>query len=110
MRYKHYAPRAEVIVLDGDLAKIAEFLAGKPEYGKLCFDEDKEILGMPNALSYGSAGDSKSQARELFARLRDFDEMPDIKRIYARKPSCDGIGTAVFNRLIRAAGFNLIKI
>ena len=110
MRYKHYAPRAAVTILDGDYEAIVRFLRGEPDAGKLCFDGDGDITAMPRALSYGGEGDPSEQAKHLFARLREFDEMPEITRIYARMPSSDGVGLAVVNRLLRAAGFNVIKL
>jgi len=42
--------------------------------------------------------------------LRSFDSREDIDIIYARMPSKEGIGLAVFNRLIKAAGFDIISI
>ena len=107
MRYKHYSPRAAVTLLDGDYAKIAEFLSARPASGKLCFEGDAAILAMPNAVSCGREDDPASQAKLLFARLRDFDDREDITEIFARMPSREGAGLAVFNRLIRAAGFNV---
>lgn len=110
MRYKHYAPRATVTVLDGDYDNIVAFLADKPGSGKLCFEDDIEIKAMPCALVCGSHDDPSSQAKHLFARLREFDENSNITEIYARMPANTGVGLAVFNRLIRAAGFNTIKL
>ncbi|MBQ4054339.1 MAG: threonylcarbamoyl-AMP synthase [Clostridia bacterium] len=110
MRYKHYSPSAAVTVLDGDYDSIVGFLSQRPEAGKLCFEGDTEIRSMPNALVCGSESDAESQARLLFALLREFDENPEIKEIYARLPQSDGVGLAVFNRLIRAAGFTVITL
>jgi len=45
----------------------------------------------------------------LFERLREFDEM-GAKTVYARCPSKDGVGLAVYNRILRSAGFNLVKL
>ena len=107
MRYKHYSPRASVTILDGEYSHIAAFLADRPECGKLCFAGDAEILAMPNSREYGEKDDPSSQAHLLFSRLREFDDLPEITEIYARKPSSGGVGLAVLNRLIRAAGFNV---
>ena len=110
MRYKHYSPSASVTIIDGDYKSIVSFLSQRPESGKLCFDGDTEIIAMPNTLICGSEHDAESQARMLFARLREFDDRPEIKEIYARMPQSDGMGLAVFNRLIRAAGFTVITL
>ena len=110
MRYKHYSPSATVSILDGDYKAIVEFLLAHSEAGKLCFEDDAEIIAMPNTLICGSENDAESQARILFARLREFDDRPEIKEIYARMPKSGGVGLAVFNRLIRAAGFTVITL
>ena len=110
MRYKHYSPNANVTILEGDYEKIVEFLSKQTDSGKLCFEEDTEILSMKNSISYGSKNDSLSQANRLFSCLRDFDTKNEITQIYSRMPSKDGVGLAVLNRLIRAAGFNIIKL
>ncbi len=110
MRYKHYSPSAAVTLLDGDYQSIVKFLADKPESGKLCFEGDTEIKAMPNTLVCGSEDNAESQAKLLFAQLREFDENTEIKEIYARMPQSGGVGLAVFNRLIRAAGFTIITL
>ena len=110
MRYKHYSPRAEVTVLEGDYRRIVEYLSDRPGAGKLCFEGDGEILALPNAVPCGRENDPASQAKLLFARLRDFDDRDEITEIFARMPSQEGVGLAVFNRLIRAAGFKIEKI
>ncbi|MBQ7161903.1 MAG: Sua5/YciO/YrdC/YwlC family protein, partial [Clostridia bacterium] len=107
MRYKHYSPRAEVTILDGDYQDIVGFLKEKPDAGKLCYEGDALILALPNSFPCGRENDPASQAKHLFARLREFDDMPGMKEIYARMPSSEGVGLAVFNRLIRAAGFKV---
>lgn len=110
MKYKHYAPRAEVTVLVGDEDSIERFLIGKENYGIMCYDEDSALLKHKNALSLGHTDDKSEQAARLFACLRDFDKNADIEKIYARMPDKDGIGLAVYNRLIKAAGFNVIEL
>ena len=110
MRYKHYSPAAAVTVIDGEYADIVTFLSQHPEAGKLCFEGDAEIINMPNTLICGNEYDPESQAKMLFARLREFDDRPGITQIYARMPKSGGVGLAVFNRLIRAAGFTVITL
>ncbi len=110
MKYKHYAPRAEVVLLDGEYSKIKAFLSSQRESGILCYDEDKELLSLPYALSVGAKDKPDEEAHLLFARLREFDSMPQVKKIYAPMPDREGIGLAVLNRLIRAAGFTVIEI
>lgn len=110
MKYKHYAPRAEVTVLVGDEERIERFLADKKKYGIMCYDEDERLLKHENALSLGRTEDRSEQAARLFSCLREFDRNGDIEKIYARMPDKNGIGLAVYNRLIKAAGFNVVEL
>ncbi|MBR6513249.1 MAG: threonylcarbamoyl-AMP synthase [Clostridia bacterium] len=110
MMYKHYSPRANVVLLRGADEARQAFLADKSECGMLCYDEDTELLKNRYALAVGSKDSPKEQARNLFAKLREFDDIEDIKTIYAPMTASDGIGLAVLNRLIRAAGFEILDL
>ncbi len=110
MMYKHYAPKAQVTILCGDYGKRLDFLKDKDDCGILCYSDETELAEMPYALSIGSKDKPEEQARLLFARLREFDEIENITEIYAPMPDSDGLGLAVLNRLIRAAGFSVVKL
>lgn len=107
MKYRHYAPSSPVEILDGSDDAVYAFLEDKTDCGILCFDEDTVLLKRPHALSMGSKSDSLSQAHNLFNRLRAFPPLPVI---YARMPARAGIGLAVFNRLIKAAGYRVLSL
>ena len=110
MMYQHYAPKAKVTLIRGSDIKRIEFLKNRPECGILCYDEDEELLLMPYAKTLGSVNAPLDQAKLLFARLREFDEIEEIKQIYAPMPCDKGVGLAVLNRLIRAAGFDITDL
>ena len=110
MMFKHYSPRANVVLLRGSDGARYEFLRDKHNCGILCYDEDTELLKYKYAMSVGSKESPKEQARNLFARLRDFDDMENITEIYAPMTASEGIGLAVLNRLIRAAGFEILDL
>jgi len=110
MRYKHYAPRAEVTVLDATQEAFFDYVPKSDDIGILCFDNDFKLKTLSNVKTYGAPNDSDMQAKLLFDCLRSFDKEEKIKHIYARMPSGDGVGLAVLNRLIRAAGFNVRKV
>ena len=110
MKYRHYAPRVPVTILVGNEDEIIEFLSDKTAFGVLCYNEDKKLLTLPNAVSFGASRDHSEQAHLLFDRLRYMDTLNDIEHIYARMPSTDGVGLAVYNRLIKAAGFSVIHV
>jgi len=110
MKYRHYAPEKPLIVVEGSDEAFYRFLSQKERYGVICFDEDLPHLAGHHVLSCGSSGDSLKQAQKLFSCLRWFDTVKDIDVIYARMPSKVGIGLAVFNRLVKAAGFQILHL
>ena len=110
MKYRHYAPSTPLTVLDGSDKEVYSYLSERPDVGVICFDEDLPYLSNAYVISCGSACDTLTQAKMLFECLRKMDERKDLKHIYARIPSRVGIGLAVFNRLIKAAGFSVITL
>ena len=110
MKYKHYAPRASLTLVDCGNEEFCKFCSDKRDCGILYYSENEELSKMPNSLCIGSENDPCEQARLLFMNLRRFDEIDSIKKIYAPLPSTKGVGLAVVNRLIRAAGFEVIKL
>ncbi len=111
MKYKHYAPKAKVIIVNGSSNKYIDFvnLNANDEVGALCFDEDIDKLKV-KSVSYGPENDLNVQAQNLFNCLRKIDNENDILIVYARISSKDGMGMALYNRLIRAAGFEIIDV
>ena len=105
MKYKHYAPRAAVGIITGTPRAYVDFVnrhAG-PGVTALCFEQDAPRLRVPT-VCYGSRGNDLSQAQELFDALRELDRI-DARTVYAACPHTAGVGLAVYNRLLRAAGF-----
>lgn len=105
MKYKHYAPNAEVIVVSGEHEKTAKYINENIEKddGVLCFEEDKVVFKNVKVISFGSILDMKKNASRLFASLRKFDDY-GVKRIFVQCPEEKGIGIAIINRLYKAAG------
>lgn len=110
MKYKHYSPTARVVLLKGDFEKYKEYIdSNKTDKTiALCFDGEEEKLSVP-CLPYGKENDSLSQAQKIFSRLREADEM-GAEIVYARYPERTGVGLAVYNRLIRAAAFEVTEL
>lgn len=91
MKYKHYAPQARVVLTRSDgKALLADALAHGVR-AELFGDERAEV-----------------QAHELFARLRQADEM-GLELVIFSTPSCDGVGLSVMNRLLRASAFTVLS-
>lgn len=113
MKYKHYAPAARFVLLEGDDKQVAEFLLSEQSRCRcaiLCYDEEITTLRDDGLLlPIGAKADLKSQAHMLFARLRECDTIsPDV--IYAHMPEKKGLGLALYNRMIRAAAHTVLKI
>ena len=109
MKYKHYAPRAEVHIVKGAPAAYSAYVNAHADDGvfALCFEEDVENLTVP-AVTYGRREDALSQARQLFDSLRRLDEHC-ATTVYAACPAPSGVGLAVYNRLLRAAAFRVMN-
>lgn len=110
MKYQHYAPKTQLVLIRSDLAAFAAFVNARAgqSVGALCFSGEEEALAVP-ALSYGSVDDALEQARALFGALRGLDAL-GCKVVYARSPQETGVGLAVYNRLLRAAGFEVLEL
>ncbi len=107
MKYKHYSPKTEVILIEADACGYSEYV-NKTENGvAVCFSEDKGIK-IPKIV-YGSRDNEATLAQSIFNVLRQLDEQ-QYNTAYIHAPSKKGIGLAVYNRLIRAAAFKVIKL
>ena len=108
MKYQHYSPRAHVILVEGswqNFAALAEQNRADGVYA-LVFDGEEAMLSLP-CLTYGRSG--REQAQQIFSKLRELDD-DGAQKVYVRAPKPEGIGLAVYNRLIRAAGFEVIQV
>lgn len=111
MKYRHYAPKAPVTLLDGNKQKRIDYISrqnGKIAY--LCYEEDlvacKELIPGCALYSIGGEADESTQAQRLFALLRDADAV-GYDRIFAPLPKKNGMGMALYNRMIRAASHDI---
>lgn len=115
MKYKHYAPKAPVVLLDGSASSAIEYInkSGKEGIAVIAYDKDFKLFKntFPGAYVYnfGSSENPEENARVLFSILRDTDKH-SFSKIYAPLPKTDGIGLALYNRMIRAAAHKIIKL
>lgn len=108
MMYKHYSPKTEVYLVEAESDEFVNFVNEKTDAAAICFKEDAEKLNCP-ILSIGAAEDEEEQARLIFERLRESDSL-GVKTVFVHAPKKSGVGLAVYNRLIRAAGFKVIRL
>ncbi|MBS7297889.1 MAG: threonylcarbamoyl-AMP synthase [Eubacteriales bacterium] len=111
MKYKHYAPDAEVTVIAGDKQKTFDEIRSRitddkeTVIGVMCYDgfafDAETVLYMGD--------DNISYAERLFDALRQFDLL-GVKKVYAQFEEDEDYGLAVRNRLYKAAGGRVIHI
>ena len=117
MKYRHYAPRAEMTVVEGTLEKvvdkIGELAAARENEGhRVGIIATQETMGRydhENLKRIGTREDESTVAANLYAILREFDD-DGTEYIYSEAFASDGIGSAVMNRLLKAAGHHVINV
>jgi L-threonylcarbamoyladenylate synthase len=116
VKHKHYAPDADVVVVEGELPAIVEKVVELTKFyrrrgstvGVLCTDETAKYYDADVVKSLGSRSDLPAVARNLFRLLREFD-LEKVDVIVAEGLPLKGLGLAVMNRLRKAAGYNIVK-
>ena len=140
MKYRHYAPKGELTIFEGDIGAVFRAIVREAEsrlkaghsVGILTSDElagnykaiehadakdlsgdsrDKAIQGKSKLYirDIGSRNNEAEIAAGLFDALRYFDEA-GAEYIYAEAFNEGGLGQAIMNRLMKAAGYNIIKV
>ncbi len=112
MKYRHYAPNAPVVLLNGDDERVLRFLQNEQATKNcaiLCYSEEVPYLNPRNLLPVGAKEDLSAQAKRLFSALREADAT-DAEIIYAHLPPMEGLGLALYNRMIRAAAHTVKRI
>jgi len=117
MKYRHYAPKGELVIVEGEPEKVVEYIneqtalhAQKGE--KTGVIGTSELIQRYHADSIKDAGrrdDMLSVAARLYTFLREFDD-EDIAYMYSEAFASAGVGQAVMNRLLKAAGHQCIKV
>lgn len=110
MKYKHYSPNANVVIVKGTLEQFVDFVNAKdPSHtAALVFDGEEDRLTC-TTLPFGAEEDDLAHANRLFAALRTCDDL-GMQEVYVRCPSAEGVGLAVMNRLLRAAAFEVLEL
>lgn len=111
MKYRHYAPKAKLIIVEGDLRE--EILAirqlafaasrGGKQIGIIATSETVPFYNYGVVKDVGTRENEKSIARGLYRVLREFDG-EDVDTIYSESFAVQGLGKAIMNRLEKAAG------
>ena len=109
MKYKHYAPKAEITIVKGDFSAFCSYVEQHKQPGTycLCFSGEASSLPTP-CVEYGAQDSGAEQAHRLFTALRKLDEQ-GAAQVFARCPADTGVSLAVYTRLIRAAEFRVVQ-
>ena len=112
MKYRHYAPTAPLVLLKGSDEDVLAYCKSKAKAQKcafLCYNEECGALAGNVLFPIGNKNDLATQAHRLFAALREADGT-DAEIIYAHLPPQEGLGLALYNRLIRAAAHTVTEV
>lgn len=113
MKYRHYAPNTRVVMLDGSDDAIYKYLNERKVFekvGALFFeDELSAFSGLDITLVSLGAHTPEAEAHSLFAKLREVDKYA-CDTFYVKVPERTGIGLAVYNRMLKAAGHEIVRI
>lgn len=130
MKYRHYAPKGDLTIVEGEPEKVAAYINGKLEEAKeagertgvICTDETSGLYRADCVKSAGSRRDEDEIARELFRILREFDDEKctvmysesfrdqEIGDVSGKTAAQGGFGMAIMNRLMKAAGQKIIQV
>jgi L-threonylcarbamoyladenylate synthase len=117
MKYRHYAPKAPVKIIKGDIektiAKINEIVLNSIEHKKkvgiIATDETKEYYNNDIVVSLGSRQNLEEIGQNLFKVLRSFDSI-EVDLILCEAFQEQGVGIAIMNRLKKSAGFDVVEV
>lgn len=117
MKYKHYAPKADLVLVEGETGKVVteinRLVREKQEMGQIvgviATDETMESYQADHVVSIGAREDEDAIARHLYKILREFDDM-NVDAIYSESFATPRIGQAIMNRLLKAAGHQVVQV
>ncbi|MDL2301600.1 threonylcarbamoyl-AMP synthase [Lachnospiraceae bacterium OttesenSCG-928-D06] len=116
MKYRHYAPKGELVIVTGKTEFVIKHINHKAEKAQKAGEKTGIIGSFENIKQYrcdvvkciGSREDEESIAKNLYRILREFDT-EGITQIYSESFEGDGMGDAIMNRLLKAAGHRIEK-
>ena len=117
MKYRHYAPKAALTLVEGETDNVVaeinglvkEHMAAGERVGVICTEETKECYPEGILRSIGVRSQEETIAHNLFAVLREFDDL-QVDCIFSESFSKHDLGQAIMNRLTKAAGYHIIKV
>lgn len=117
MKYRHYAPKGELVIVEGEPERVASYINEQTQMHKEQNERTGIIGTQEMAALYradsvkiaGSRDDEEAIARQLYTFLREFDD-EEITYMYSESFAATGMGQAIMNRLLKAAGYKVIRV
>lgn len=117
MKYRHYAPKGELVIVEGERKLVIDKINECAEVDKaagfsvgiIATEETINSYKADSVKNVGRKDHEEETAHNLFRILREFDE-EKIEKIYSESFAEDGVGAAVMNRLLKAAGHQIIRV
>lgn len=117
MKYRHYAPKGELSIVEGSAEAVVEHINGLcaraaaegKKTGVIATDETFSRYTADSVKSVGSREDEEAIAHSLYRILREFDD-EEVEVMYTESFSSYGMGQAIMNRLLKAAGHRIITV
>lgn len=117
MKYRHYAPKADLKVVEGKTERVvqtinrlcAELMDQEKRVGIIATEETKALYKQGIVISIGARDDEEAIARHLYGSLRQFDEL-GVDAIFSESFETAKMGQAIMNRLLKAAGHQVLEV
>lgn len=117
MKYKHYAPKADMIIVDGEESAVVEKInaltqeahASGKKVAVVATEETKNKYESDIVLNIGARQDEDSIARHMYKILRECDKL-EVEVIFSESFKTPRIGQAIMNRLLKAAAHQVIHL
>lgn len=117
MKYRHYAPKGELTIVSGESGRVIGYINDKiaskrkegHRVGVIGTSETIESYLPCVKKNIGSRNDEAAIAHNLYELLREFDE-ENVEFMYTESFDAGGLGQAVMNRLLKAAGHRVVKV
>ena len=117
MKYRHYAPQGNLIIVEGEEQQVIHYINEKLaeasekgiKTGVIATDETYDGYRADVRRSLGSRKDEEAIAHHLFEILRQMDD-ENVELIYTESFESHGLGQATMNRLLKAAGHQIVKL
>ncbi len=117
MKYKHYAPKADFTIYQGAKENVAakinevakDYIEQGYKVGVIASDETVGLYTQGEIVSIGSRKDEITISKHLYAVLRDFDDR-QVDYILGESFESEKLGNAIMNRLLKAAGYQVIQV